>query len=470
LDSRNVRLRGYSTCASDRQQKDRLEQLIGCMLRDHRHSNGTIGISLDAPVAPAERLLLMSGYDSKILWSPSPLEEYSGVGVAATLVATGDTRFELIRHAADQLFRELHMIRFDGAQAPDPQLVGAFAFQPARVPSAAWRGFGDARFVLPRIAYTRRADRAWLTLFAREHELSSAAGRTRLAREAQAALQSLHPTSSPAPPAVCEWRVTDEADTDWLALVTGILGEISAGRLQKVVAARRTVLRGAPLPHPAHVLDRLRGEAPGCTRFALSVGDSTFLGASPERLIKRANASVWTEAVAGSGRGEDPSQGASLLLNPKDRAEHSIVAQEIRAVLDPLCESLIATGPEVHPLRHLSHLRTRFEGRLKEPVHVLELVAKLHPTSAVGGTPRHAALDWLAEHEHADRGLYAGPIGAFDRSGNGEFAVAIRSGLLAAGEAHLFAGAGIIDGSDARSEFRETRWKLAGLLAALGVD
>jgi isochorismate synthase EntC len=120
-------------------------------------------------------------------------------------------------------------------------------------------------------------------------------------------------------------------------------------------------------------------------------------------------------------------------------------------------------------LRHLLHLRTRFAGTLNEPHHVLDLVAGLHPTPAVGGAPRSAALAWLDGHEHADRGLFGGPFGAFDSAGDGHFIVAIRSGLLQAGVAHLFAGAGIVAGSRALPEFTETRWKLRSLMTAIGV-
>jgi isochorismate synthase EntC len=124
----------------------------------------------------------------------------------------------------------------------------------------------------------------------------------------------------------------------------------------------------------------------------------------------------------------------------------------------------------VHRLRHVAHLRTRFRGILKERTHILELVAHLHPTPAVGGSPRAAALAWLEEHEQLDRGFYAGPFGAFDAAGNGEFVVAIRSALLTGAEAHLFAGAGIVEGSEAASELAETRLKLRSLLAAFGVS
>jgi salicylate biosynthesis isochorismate synthase len=168
-------------------------------------------------------------------------------------------------------------------------------------------------------------------------------------------------------------------------------------------------------------------------------------------------------------QGDDATHGESLFLSPKDRAEHAIVAHEIRALLAPLFDSLIIDGPHLHRLRYVSHLRTRFEGILKKREHVLDLVARLHPTSAVGGAPRIAALAWLAEHEHTERGFYAGPFGTFDREGNGEFVVAIRSGLLGPEEAHLFAGAGIVEGSKVESELCETRWKLQGLMTAMGV-
>lgn len=425
-------------------------------------------MSFEAPLAPAERLLRLSGYESRILWSPTPDNEHSGVGAAHILTGSGDTRFAQIRDAAARAFQDLASMELDGDPAPEPEVFGGFAFQPARVDSALWRGFGDAQFVLPRIAYTRRAQRAWLSLTASARELSSIAGRARLAWEAAAALRTLRREVSAAPPGLGELVLIDSGDGAWSELVTGICAEISLGRMEKVVAAQCTVVRATCLPPAALVLERLRTEAPDCTRFALSAGNRTFLGGSPERIVKRSGLRVWTEAVAGSARGDDPARGESLLQSEKDRVEHGIVAREIRAVLEPLCETLTGAGPELHRLRHIAHLRTRFEGVLNEPRHVLELVARLHPTPAVGGAPRGAALAWIAAHEPIDRGMYAGPFGAFDRAGNGEFVVAIRSGLLGAAEAHLFAGAGIIDGSVVLSELCETRWKMRSLLSALG--
>jgi isochorismate synthase len=426
-------------------------------------------MSLTVPPAPAERLLTLTGYERRILWSPAPENEHSGVGAAYILVGAGESRFAQIRDAAALAFQELASMELDGDPAPAPEVFGGFSFQPAQIDSPLWRGFGDAQFVLPRIAYCRRAERAWLTLTASTQELSSAAGCSRLAGEAVLALRALRREVGRAPLESGELLLIDAADGAWSELVGGIRTEIASGRMEKVVAAQCTRVRASCLPPAALVLERLRAEAPDCTRFALSVGNRTFLGASPERIVKRSGSRVWTEALAGSARSDDPAHGESLLLSTKDRLEHAIVAREIRAVLGPLYETFSADGPALHRLRHVAHLRTRFEGVLKEPLHVLDLVARLHPTPAVGGAPRAAALAWIAAHEHLDRGMYAGPFGAFDGAGNGEFVAAIRSGLLTAADAHLFAGAGIVEGSEVLGELRETRWKLRGLLSAIGV-
>ena len=452
-----------------------IERLIERTLAGQRSSKSVLSLSLAAPLAPAERLLLLRGFLNKLLWSTSADEEYSGVGAARTLCAEGDSRFVDIREGAARLFEDMSLIALDGSPVPLPRLVGGFAFKPQLPRTTIWQGFGAALFVLPRIAYTRRAARAWLHLTASKDELSSAAGRARLAAEACQALELLRSgsgtgTQQPAPglrggglPHI------EESVNDWSALVDGICAEITAGRIEKAVAVRRIAIHEAHLPHPATVLERLRFEAPACTRFALAVGERMFLGASPECLVRRSGARVETEAIAGSLPRIACNAGEPLLWSDKEFAEHAIVVREIRAALAPFCAQLSSDAGVPLRLRHLLHLRTRFVGTLREPHHVLDLVAGLHPTPAVGGAPRSAALAWLDGHEHADRGLFGGPFGAFDSAGDGHFIVAIRSGLLHAGVAHLFAGAGIVAGSKALPEFDETRWKLRGLMAAIGV-
>jgi isochorismate synthase len=452
-----------------------IERLIERALGGQRSSKEMLSMSLAAPLTCAERLLLLRGFRLGLLWSPSADAEYSGIGAARTLCSSGESRFVAIREAATRLFRDLDVISLDGSPAPAPRLVGGFAFSSRLPRTTLWQGFGAALFVLPRIAYTRRAGRAWLTLTASERELASAAGRSHLALEARQALELLTTAVGPValePDAISHQdgsvRIEESVD-DWSALVGGICAEIAAGRLEKAVAARRVAVRAARLPHAALVLERLRLEAPACTRFALRVGAQTFLGASPECLVRRAGQHVATEAVAGSIPRNARNPRDTLLRSAKDCAEHAIVVREIRGALAPHCARVSSDAAMPLRLRHLLHLRTRIVGILKEPRHVLDLVAALHPTPAVGGTPRAAALAWLDDHEHADRGFYGGPFGAFDSAGDGHFIVAIRSGLLDVDAAHLFAGAGVVAGSRASSEWTETRWKLRGLMAAIGV-
>jgi isochorismate synthase len=463
------------TRSNSRRAQHLLEAAVVRVLGARCDPGRTLCVTLEAPLAPAERLLSLPSQHCQVLWSPSFDDESAGVGTAHVLIGTGASRFVQIKEAARHLFARLDIVSLDGASAPEPSLLGGFAFQPARTPSTVWSAFGDARFVLPRIGYRRRGTRAWLTVSADGRELAGVAARVSLAREATAALRALERPLRPTPDFARFNTHADESDDAWPALVAGIGREIDSGRLEKVVAARQFLIRSPTLPHPALVLERLRIEGSGCTRFALSVGEQTFLGASPERLVRRAGAAVWTEAIAGSVPNDAAApngataSGEALLDNVKERAEHDIVVRGLRAALAPLCDTVCETGPHMHALRHVRHLRTGFSGVLKAPLHVLDLVGRLHPTAAVGGAPRGAALAWLDAHEQMDRGLYAGPFGAFDRAGNGLFVVAIRSGLMDARGARLFAGAGIVAGSLVAREFSETRWKLEGLLHALGV-
>jgi menaquinone-specific isochorismate synthase len=252
-------------------------------------------------------------------------------------------------------------------------------------------------------------------------------------------------------------------------LVEAIRARIGGGDFEKVVAARQTTLSFESEVDPADVLAELALSQSSCTRFAFRFGGATFVGSSPERLIRRDGLSIDTEALAGSNRTGDAGR-LELLASSKDRAEHEPVLREIVSNLSPLCDGLeYPDVPEVRTLRHLLHLRTPVKGRLKAPLHVLSLVERLHPTPAVGGFPTRDAVRFIVEHEPLARGWYASPVGSFDASGNGEFAVALRSGVITGRDVVLFAGGGIVRDSNPESEFTETRLKLAALQAALRV-
>lgn len=256
----------------------------------------------------------------------------------------------------------------------------------------------------------------------------------------------------------------------WEATVARAVKAITAGDLEKVVVAREVLVQ-CNRPIVVHdVLDRLRTLYPGCTVFCVD----GFLGASPELLVERHGSTVRCHPLAGTyPRSGDPAVdrqlASQLLASPKERREHRYAVDQITAVLRGLCRELtVPEQPVVMPLRNVVHLGTEIRGVLDEPApSALELAARLHPTPAVGGTPTAAALDWLTEHEDLARGRYAGPVGWVDCRGDGSFSVGIRSAEVSGANARLFAGVGVVAGSEPRRELIETQLKLQALLAAL---
>jgi menaquinone-specific isochorismate synthase len=221
-------------------------------------------------------------------------------------------------------------------------------------------------------------------------------------------------------------------------------------------------------------LNNLRLTYPGCYVFSTSNGKGQqFIGASPERLISIHNNQLITDALAGSApRGktevEDGNLGKDLLNSEKDIREH-------QAVIDFIVDRLLHLGihpdfsplPRLLQLSNIQHLWTPIRARIPPDIHLLKILAQLHPTPAVAGVPRDIALQQIRGGESCDRSLYAAPLGWIDRTGNGEFAVGIRSALIDGSRAILHAGVGIVAGSEPDKELAEIQLKLQALLNAL---
>jgi menaquinone-specific isochorismate synthase len=428
-----------------------------------------VALTWPVPQVPSERLLGATREGSALLWAPPGEQEICGLGAAFTLSASGQDRFRSIETQARLAWPELDASRSDAA-APAPCFFGGFAFQPGQAESGLWRGFGDARFVLPQISYLKNTAGAWLRLIVENGAGERAAFRSELEGSLTRAVHALFTPAAPRELAR-ELLREERSPEAWTELVTAIQSQIRDGRLQKVVAARRLCLSLDRELSPEAVQGRLRQDAPESTRFAFRVGAATFLGATPEQLVQKRGVELRTEAVAGSISADDAGAAARLLESDKDIREHEFVVREILRVLRPLTSELSpAKEREIYRLRTVLHLRTTIQGKLRAASHVLELVATLHPTPAVGGVPTRAALDFITEHEPDERGWYTGPVGWFDAAGDGAFVVALRSGVVAGKRAELYAGAGVVQDSNAPSEFAETRWKLAALLGALGVS
>ena len=256
----------------------------------------------------------------------------------------------------------------------------------------------------------------------------------------------------------------------WCELVERATKAMTDDGLRKVVLAREVRITADEPFDLAAVVERLRATYPGCHVFAVD----GFVGASPELLVSRAGDIVRSHPMAGTApRGGDPTSdarlAASLLASSKDRAEHQITIDMVHDTLLPWCSYLdYEAEPSIVSVANVQHLATLVEGRLSSPPpSVLELVRALHPTPAVCGSPRDAALAFIRANEGFDRGRYAGTVGWVDSRGNGTWAVSVRCADLDGATARVCAGNGIVADSDPLTELAETRAKLQALLSTL---
>lgn len=261
---------------------------------------------------------------------------------------------------------------------------------------------------------------------------------------------------------------------DYRAAVTRALQGIAAGEFKKIVLARAQDIRADRPLHPLEMLNGLRERFPDCYAFSFTQGRGpSFIGASPERLVRVSKGTLETEALAGSARrgltaSEDAALAGALLHSEKDRREQQEVVDDIVARLRPLGVQLEELpAPHLRRLANVQHLHTPVRAALPEGVSLLEVLAALHPTPAVGGSPRAAALARIRELEGFPRGLYAGALGWMNARGGGEFFVGIRSALVDGATARVYAGAGIVAGSAPEKEFAETELKFKAMLDAL---
>lgn len=258
------------------------------------------------------------------------------------------------------------------------------------------------------------------------------------------------------------------------AAVRRAVNRIRAGEFEKIVLARAKDLVATKPLHPMQALDGLRQRFRDCYAFSLANGaGQSFIGASPERLVRVHGGMLSTEALAGSApRGrteeEDEQRGADLLASRKDRHEHQLVLDSILRRVKPLGLQLeVPAEPKLRKFDNVQHLHTPVRAALPVGVRVLDVLAGLHPTPAVGGVPREPALAGIREMENFSRGLYAGAIGWIDGRGNGEFFVGLRSALIDGHKARLYAGAGIVAASQPELELAETELKFMAMERAL---
>lgn len=349
-----------------------------------------------------------------------------------------------------------------------PHVLFAGRFDPERAPSEEWARFGRMRGYLPAIELSRKDATTWLACNV------ILDGGDEPIEKLTRALRELRPPIESEPPACSANGSAGTMDDAWSHGVERVLDRIRDGDLEKAVLARRATYRAEPDLDPVQVLRALSRDHPHTFLFCLQLApDLAFIGASPELLYRRKDRTIESDALAGTRRrgeteAEDRSLADELVTSAKDRREHELVRAHIAKQLAPLCRQLVSPPtPWLRQLTNVQHLCSDFRGGLEAGVDDTRVLAQLHPTPAVCGLPTQRARAEIDACEGFDRGLYGGPIGCVGPDGV-QCAVAIRSGLLCGREFFAFAGAGIVAGSAAATEWDETVNKMQAFSDLLG--
>ncbi len=444
-----------------------------------------------------------------LFWEqPSEQNALVGVGAATTIATSGSTPASnaarqwrtLLQNAVTSYAEDVEDI--DATYGHGPLFFGGFAFDPENTFTPLWADFPAGLLILPRFLLLHSGTQSVLTMHVllQSHE-NVEQNFQQLIDDAEALLTAIEnstdignvndrdagrPQGSPLHvgnkmglnSSAEKLMIQDTLPASaWMQKVAEVANDIRQGKFEKVVLARSvqvTLTEAAFSFSVETVLSRLRASYPSTYIFALQRGERFFVGATPERLVQAQNGQIHTMALAGSApRGttveEDERIGVDLLRSEKNSIEHSIVVARVREALLAHCRKVsVSETPRLLKLRNVQHLQTPIVAELLPGRCILDVIADLHPTPAVGGFPREEALAAIRRIEQMDRGWYAGPVGWIGASGHGEFAVALRSGLVSEHEAILFAGCGIVGDSNPQSEYEESCLKLQVMLRGLG--
>jgi isochorismate synthase len=377
-----------------------------------------------------------------------------GWGEAVRVSTTGPDRFVTAERAWTELVAR-SVVR-DEVRLPGtgPVAFGSFAFSPDSPAGGV--------LVVPEVVIGHKAGTWWLTTIG-----------------AGGVLPPIQQVAAATPPVTDGGTVTfsdgQRSSSDWEKVVAEGIARIGAGDVEKVVLARDIHARSTVAIDPRRLLTRLAERYPGCWTFNVD----GLLGATPEMLVKLERGLVTSRVLAGTIRrsqddAHDLALAASLARSSKDLEEHEYAVRSVADALAPYCTTTnVPESPFVLHLANVMHLATDVTGVLADGGTSLQLAAALHPSAAVCGTPTAAAADLIDEIEGMDRDRYAGPVGWLDAYGDGEWGIALRCARVDPEDDHslrLFAGCGIVAGSDPAAELAESNAKLLPIRQALGVD
>lgn len=435
-------------------------------------------VSISVTVGALDPLAVLESIfesDELHFYAERPAIQTAIAGAEAVLVheASGPGRFISVRRFVDDVLDRTIAVGEVNAPFGGPHFFSAFTFLDDVEPGEA---FPSARVFVPRWQVARAGEATTAVanlLVAPDADLAQLAERIwRAHGKFKHFDYGAKSAAAPVPETAAAFETTEAGD--FRSAVAGGLAAIASGELKKIVLARAQDMRAAAPLHPLRLLNGLRERFPECYSFSVANGrGQSFIGASPERLVRVSKGVLETEALAGSARrgsgaSEDAALGSALLDSEKDRREHGHVLDSIVRRLEPLGLALkFPAAPALRKLANVQHLHTPVAADLPPGIHLLDALARLHPTPAVGGSPREAAVARIRGLEGFPRGLYAGAIGWMNARGGGEFMVGIRSALIDGATARIYAGAGIVAGSNPEREYTETELKFRAMREAL---
>lgn len=441
-----------------------------------------VSYTIPAPGITAATFLRQARGQARFYWQDGRADvTFAGFGTAANLFAWGQGRFHSIQQQAQALFRDAVMLN-EGSQLAAPRLFGGFAFRDDFMPDNTWAVHHPAHFILPHYQLVRDGDESWLTINAL---LPATEDPESLRAEVRQALQKRYEVlraapfsengfSAPGRPAAVNYPMPYER---WASMMNEARQQMETAGLEKVVLSRICELRFEQRIDVDAALAYLKQRYTQCYRFLFEPRPfHAFYGATPELLAEVSGTTLRSMSLAGSIRRsadplEDAALGQQLLNSDKDRHEHQLVVIDMLSRLAPLTTQLeIAPQPGVYKLYNIQHLHTPLRATLQDATGILPIVELLHPTPALGGQPRHLALDFIRRAEPVPRGWYAAPVGWIDNKLDGTFAVAIRSAVSQNERVWLYAGAGIVADSEPQKEWQETALKFRPMLEALGIE
>jgi menaquinone-specific isochorismate synthase len=363
-----------------------------------------------------------------------------GWGEAARAEFRGPGRFRQAQAWWQRYLAAVAVVDEVGVPGSGPVAFGSFAFDDA----------GASVLVVPQHVVGRRDGRSWRTTIGPAPSITA-----------------MEPVTAPRG---LRYRTALHAPAGWRAAVADAVRRIHAGQLGKVVLAKAVDAQAETPVDPRWLLARLADRYGDCWTFAVD----GLVGATPELLVRRLGTEVRSRVLAGTiTRGDDAQEdhllAQALATSSKDLDEHRFAVDSVTASLRECCSEVTASAPYLLPLANVQHLATDVRGRVADEASALDLVAALHPTAAVAGTPTRDALAVIAELEDVDRGRYAGPVGWLDAAGDGEWGIALRCAALDGDRLRLYAGCGIVGESDPEAEAAEWEAKLLPIRQALTV-